>query len=89
MGEAIKKLTNEQIKFICEECGVMTDELLTLGEDDLYNRVYEKLCDVEIETIPDDDSEEETDVKWHQTLLRCSEKLCTNSINQKYSMVRF
>lgn len=61
MGEAIKKLTNEQIKFICEECGVMTDELLTLGEDDLYNRVYEKLCDVEIETIPDDDSEEESD----------------------------
>ena len=61
MGEAIKKLTNEQIKVICEECGVMTDELLTLGEDDLYNRVYEKLCDVEIETIPDDDSEEESD----------------------------
>ena len=61
MEEAIRNLTHEQIKFICDECDVTADELLTLGEDDLYEKVYERLCDVEIETIPDDDDEEEND----------------------------
>lgn len=61
MGEAIEKLTKEQIEFICEECEITKDELLTLGEDDLYSRVYEKLCDIEVETIPNDDDEEESD----------------------------
>lgn len=61
MGEAIEKLSKAQLNFICEECGITIDELLVLGEDDLYSKVYERLCDVEIETIPDDDDEEESE----------------------------
>jgi CRISPR/Cas system-associated endonuclease/helicase Cas3 len=61
MKEAIKKLTEEQVEFILEECSIEPDELSSMSDEDLYDKVFEKMCDIEIDTIPDDEDEEESD----------------------------
>ena len=53
MKEALKTLKKEQIDFICTECNISEDDLFALSEDDLYDRVYEVMCDIELEEIPD------------------------------------
>lgn len=58
MKEALDKLTAEQIDFICAECQISKEELFTLDEDALYDRVYDVMCDIELTEIPADDSEE-------------------------------
>ena len=58
MKEALDKLTAEQIDFICAECKISKEELFTLDEDALYDRVYDVMCDIELTEIPADDSEE-------------------------------
>jgi translation initiation factor 2 beta subunit (eIF-2beta)/eIF-5 len=32
-----------------------------MSDEDLYDKVFEKMCDIEIDTIPDDEYEEESD----------------------------
>lgn len=58
MKEALKDLTKEQIAFICDECGISEEELFALSEDDLYDKVYDAMCDIEIAEIPNGDEEE-------------------------------
>lgn len=58
MKEALDKLTAEQIDFICAECQISKEELFVLGEDALYDRVYDVMCDIEQTEIPADNSEE-------------------------------
>lgn len=58
MKEALDKLTAEQTDFICAECQISKEELFTLDEDALYDRVYDVMCDIELTEIPADDSEE-------------------------------
>ena len=58
MKEVLDKLTAEQIDFICAECQISKEELFTLDEDALYDRVYDVMCDIELTEIPADNSEE-------------------------------
>ena len=58
MGEGRKELTEEQIRFICEECDITEKELFDFDDDELYDRVYEVMCEIEIAEIPDNDEPE-------------------------------
>lgn len=60
MKQALDQLTAEQIDFICAECQISKEELLALDEDELYDRVYDVMCDIEMAEIPDSDEEEES-----------------------------
>ena len=59
MKQALDQLTAEQIDFICAECKISKEELLSFDEDELYDRVYDVMCDIEMAEIPDSDEEEE------------------------------
>ena len=52
MREVLKELTNEQIGFICKECGITEDELYVMDDDMLYDRVYDVMCDIECAETP-------------------------------------
>lgn len=52
MREALKKLKKKQIEFICEECGITEDQLFAMDEDELYDKVYEAMCDIECAETP-------------------------------------
>ena len=58
MGEGRKELSAEQIRFICQECNITEKELFAFDDDELYDRVYEVMCDIEIAEIPDNDEPE-------------------------------
>lgn len=55
MNEALKSLEQEYIDFICKECNITEDELFALSEDDLYDKVYDVMCDIEIAETPSSD----------------------------------
>lgn len=61
MKQALEKLSAEQIRFICNECSITEEELLAMSEDELYDRVYDVMCDIELEELPDSDSEKESE----------------------------
>lgn len=61
MKQALEKLSAEQIQFICNECIITEEELLAMSEDELYDRVYDVMCDIELEELPDSDSEKESE----------------------------
>lgn len=52
MKEALKELTPEQVSFICEECSITEEQLNAMSEDELYDSVYDVLCDIEIAETP-------------------------------------
>lgn len=52
MREVLKDLTGEQIEFICKECGITEEELHTMDDDMLYDRVYDVMCDIECAETP-------------------------------------
>ena len=52
MKEVLKDLTEEQIGFICKECGISEDELLAMDDDTLYDKVYDVMCDIECAETP-------------------------------------
>ncbi|MDO4203537.1 MAG: hypothetical protein Q4D07_03430 [Selenomonadaceae bacterium] len=54
MKEILDGLTDKYILFICKECHIGKEELLAMDEDDLYDRVYDVLCDIEIAETKDD-----------------------------------
>lgn len=61
MKQALEKLSAEQIRFIYNECNITEEELLVMSEDELYDRVYDVMCDIELEELPDSDSEKESE----------------------------
>ena len=54
----MKNLSDEQIDFICNELRFSKEDLYSMDEDMLYDKVYDPMCDIEIAEIPSDDSEE-------------------------------
>ena len=56
MKEALHDLDDNLIKFICTECQVTKSELFQMDEDTLYDKVYDHMCDIEIEETPSDNS---------------------------------
>ena len=61
MKKALKKLNKEQIVFICDECSVSKDELFNMDDDTLYDEIYEKMCNIEIDEVCSNDDGEETE----------------------------
>ena len=47
MKEALGELNKKQIDFICRECSISEDKLKSLSEDELYESVYDVMCDIE------------------------------------------
>lgn len=58
MKEAVKALDKNQIEFICKECSTTKELLMAMDEDTLYDEVYEKMCDIEVEESLITDDEE-------------------------------
>lgn len=56
MNDAIRKLTDEQLKFIEQELGFDKAALLDMSDDELYNKVYDVMCDIECAETPTDDT---------------------------------
>jgi len=52
MKNVLKELSGEQIEFICSECSVNEQELFDMDEDDLYDKVYDVMCDIECAETP-------------------------------------
>lgn len=61
MKEALEELTREQIEFICEECSLTEEELFELNEDDVYDKVFETMCDIEIDEVCSKVGDEDTE----------------------------
>ena len=62
MREAVKKLSKKQLDFICSECSISKEELDGMDEEQIYDIVYDTMCDIEVEEVCkkdalDDDSE--------------------------------
>lgn len=58
MIEVLKELSKEQVDFICQECKITKDELNTFDDDELYDKVYDAMCDIECAEAPRDEEEE-------------------------------
>lgn len=61
MLEARNELSSEQVQFICEECNITKEALMRMDADELYDVVYDKMCDIEMAEIPSSEDEEESD----------------------------
>jgi len=61
MKQALHNLTENQLKFICDECVVDMTELMEMSEEQVYDIVYETMCNIEVAevcaNIDGDDSE--------------------------------
>lgn len=51
MKHAIKELSKTQIKFVCDECVIDTVTLKNMNEQQVYDIVYETMCNIEIEEV--------------------------------------
>ena len=61
MKEALDELDAAQIDFICKECEISKEKLHSLDEDELYDLVYDDMCDIELEEISAADDVKESE----------------------------
>ena len=61
MKEVLHEFKKDQIDFICKECNVTMEQLYEMDEDALYDVVYEKMCDIEVEEVCNSSGESESD----------------------------
>ncbi|MBE5933396.1 MAG: hypothetical protein E7263_08265 [Lachnospiraceae bacterium] len=61
MKKALQELTESQIEFICNECSVTEEELHNMEEDQLYDDVYETMCNIEIDEVCSKEGGEDTE----------------------------
>ena len=61
MKEALNNLNPQQIDFVCKECLLPKEELYSMSEDDLYDKVYETMCDIEVEELCSSNGDDETE----------------------------
>ena len=54
----VEELEDRHFEFIESELRVTPDEISEFTDDELDEKVYGPMCDIEIEEIPSDDSEE-------------------------------
>lgn len=54
----VERLEDTQIAFIETELGIAKDVMFGFTDDELNEKVYEPMCDIEIEEAPIDDSPE-------------------------------
>lgn len=56
MKEAFTQLNDKQIAFLCNEFSITKEDIEKKSEDEL-NELYERICDIECEETPPDDSD--------------------------------
>lgn len=61
MKESLNELNRKQIEFICAECSITEEELNNMEEDQVYDVVYEKMCDIEIDEVCSKEGDEDTE----------------------------
>lgn len=61
--EAAKQLTDEQVAFICTECAITEGALRSMTEDELYDVVYETMCQIEIDEVCENIGSDEDTVR--------------------------
>ncbi len=54
----VEQMGKEHFDFIETELGISPDEILDFTDEEMNERIYEPMCDIEIVEIPKDDSEE-------------------------------
>ena len=54
----VESLDDEQITFIEDELGITGEDISGYTDDELNEKVYEPMCDIEIEEAPQDDADE-------------------------------
>ncbi len=52
LHQSLSDLTGPQIEFIIQETNVTREELFEMGEDELYDIVYDRKCDIETAETP-------------------------------------
>ncbi|MCD8036060.1 MAG: hypothetical protein LUE88_01565 [Clostridiales bacterium] len=52
MKDVLKELNQKQIKFICSECNITEDILMNMDDKELYDYVYDIMCEIEIAELP-------------------------------------
>lgn len=57
LHESLEHLEERHFGLILEETGYDRDDLEGMSEDDLYDKVYDTMCDIEIAETPLDDSD--------------------------------
>lgn len=60
MRKSLHKLKRAQVQFICNECAISKEELFAMDEDSLYDVVYEKMCDIEIDEVCRNEDEKDS-----------------------------
>lgn len=60
MTEVLNQLSKNQVAFICYECSISEEDLMKMDEDTLYDKVYEKMCDIEMDEVFKNDGDEDT-----------------------------
>ena len=53
----VEKLNEDQLEFIRDELGITPEEISTFSDDEFDEKVYDPMCDIEIEETPLDDSD--------------------------------
>ena len=61
MRKAISKLSDSKVQFICEECLLDRERLYNMSEDEVYDIVYETMCDIEVDEVCANGGDEDTE----------------------------
>lgn len=59
MRNVLRSMSDPQISFICKECNLSKDNLFGLGDEDLYSKVFDVMCDIETDEACEHDEETE------------------------------
>ena len=56
--DGVESLEQDQLDFIETELGITPEQIASLVDDELNEKVYEPMCEIEIDEIPSSDEEE-------------------------------
>lgn len=57
----VSALKRRHFDFILKELGISKDDLMSFDDDELNEKVYEPMCEIEISEIPINDDDPETE----------------------------
>ena len=59
--EGVLALEEDHFAFIEDELHIGRDEMKDFDDEEFNDRIYEPMCEIEIEEVPDDDDEPESE----------------------------
>ncbi len=66
----VKELKKKHFAFIRQELGISKGELLLFDDDEVNEKVYEPMCEIEIEEIPLDDCKEKSSSRMWERIIK-------------------